>query len=194
MSMAAQTRKWTLRELHRLPDDGNRYELVRGELFVTPAPSQEHEELAAVLGRMLEAYVATHRLGRVYRPRAIIRVGESETEPDLMVRPVSPGRPRGWVKAPLPLLVVEILSDATRRRDHEDKRSLYMDEGIPEYWIVDGDERRIRVVRADAAVSDQLVWSDTTLTWHPRGASEPLVIDVQWYFREALDGEITPEQ
>ena len=189
MSMAAQTRKWTLRELHRLPDDGNKYELVRGELFVTPAPSQEHEELAAVLGRILGPYVAKHRLGRVYRPRAIIRVGESETEPDLMVRPVRPGRPRGWVKAPRPILVVEILSDATRRRDHEQKRSLYLDEGIPEYWIVDGDERRIRVVRPDS--EDQLC--DIWLIWQPAGAAEPLAIDLPRFFREALDGEIIAE-
>lgn len=184
MPMAERIHKWTLRELHRLPDDGNKYELVRGELFVTPAPSREHEELAAVLGRMLDAYAAQHRLGRVYRPRAIIRIEGSEVEPDVMVRPVSPGRPRAWVHAPLPILVVEILSDTTRRRDLDDKRSLYIDERIPEYWIVDGDERRVTAVRPDA--SDQVC--DTTLTWHPAGATEPLTIDLPRFFRAALDG------
>jgi Uma2 family endonuclease len=93
------------------------------------------------------------------------------------------------VKAPLPILVVEILSDATRRRDHEQKRSLYVEEGIPEYWIVDGDERRIRVVRGDAEDSV----CDLQLIWHPVRAAEPFVMDVQRFFREALDGEIADE-
>src|SRR5919198_1343974 len=83
MHMAQQVKKWTLRELHRLPDDGNKYELVRGELFVTPPPSDEHEELLAILHRLLDGYVARHGLGRVYRPRAVLRFQGSEVEPDL---------------------------------------------------------------------------------------------------------------
>jgi len=181
----AQIRKWTLRELHRLPDDGNKYELVRGELFVTPAPSREHEELAARLARILDIYAAKHRLGLVYRPRAIIRIGESEVEPDLMVRPASPGGPSGWEHAPLPLLVVEILSDTTRRRDQGEKRTLYTDAGIPEYWIVDGEERRVRRVLPDARDQE----CDSSFTWHPAGAAEPLVIDLPRFFRQALEGE-----
>ena len=181
----AQTPKWTLRELHRLPDDGNKYELVRGELFVTPAPSREHEELAARLARTLDVYAAKHRLGLVYRPRAIIRIGESEVEPDLMVRPASPGPPSGWEDAPLPWLVVEILSDTTRRRDLREKRALYLDTGIPEYWIVDGEARRVRVVRPNAGDQDY----DSSLTWHPAGAAEPLVIDLPRFFRQALEGD-----
>lgn len=178
----AQIRKWTLRELHRLPDDGNKYELVRGDLFVTPAPSREHEEIAARLARILDIYAATHRLGLVYRPRAIIRIGESEVEPDLMVRPASPGAPSGWEDAPLPLLVVEILSDTTRRRDQWEKRTLYTDAGIPEYWIVDGEERRVRRVSPNAPDEE----CRSSLTWHPVGAAEPLVIDLPRFFRQAL--------
>jgi Uma2 family endonuclease len=49
--------EWTLEELHRLPDDGNKYELVRGELFVTPAPRPAHERLAVVLFDLLSDYV-----------------------------------------------------------------------------------------------------------------------------------------
>ena len=185
MSMAEHIRKWTLRELHRLPDDGNKYELVRGELFVTPPPSNAHEELAAVLTRMLEPYVASQRLGRIYRPRAVIRVLGSEVEPDLMVRPVPTHASVTWEQAPLPLLVVEILSDATRRRDHSQKRSLYMDAGIPEYWIVDGESRAIAVARPGAEIS----LCRETLTWHPRGADEAYVLEVARFFLEALGEE-----
>lgn len=181
MHMAHTTDGWTLDELHRLPEDGNKYELVRGELFVTPPPSVGHEELAAVLGRILDAYVAASGLGRVYRPRAVLRVLESEVEPDLMVRPAAAGAV-DWSEAPPPILVVEILSNATRRRDHVQKRDLYLDAGVPEYWIVDGQRRDICVVKPAQL---DLVASEL-LTWQPLNAPEPLVIDVQVFFREAL--------
>ena len=182
MPMAANTKRWTLGELHRLPDDGNKYEVVRGELFVTPAPTAEHEELAAVLANLLRQYADQCQLGRVYTPRAVIQLRHSEVEPDIMVRPRMPGPPSSWRKAPIPMLVVEILSDSTRRRDHLQKRHLYLDIGVPEYWIVDGEERTIRVVRPDESDITQ----SESLTWHPEGASAPLVLDVRALFREAL--------
>ena len=184
MPMPQRIRKWTLRELHRLPDDGNKYELVLGELFVTPPPSNAHEELGAVLTRMLDPYVAKHRLGRVYRPRAVIRVLGSEVEPDLMVRPQASQASVDWQNAPLPHLVVEILSDTTRRRDLSQKRSFYMDAGIPEYWIVDGERRAIAQLRRDIADA----WHRIALTWHPVDAEEPFVLDVRRFFSVALDG------
>lgn len=182
MHMAHTTGGWTLPELHRLPDDGNKYELVRGELFLTPPPSIAHEELASVLGGILDRYVTVWRLGRVYRPRAVIQVLESEVEPDLMVRPIVKAVSHSWAHAPLPILVVEILSDSTRRRDHVQKRELYLDVGIPEYWIVDGDERTIRVVRPERG---DLLNRDT-FAWHPVDTADPLVIDLPSLFRDAL--------
>src|SRR6185503_3121185 len=132
MAVAPQTKRWSLAELHRLPEDGNRYEVVRGELFVTPAPSFAHETIAEILHSILEPYVRAHGLGRVSRPRAVVRVRpHSEVEPDLMVRPAAaPGTT--WENAPRPVLVVEITSDTTRQRDFVQKRQLYMDLGIPE--------------------------------------------------------------
>lgn len=179
--MAQTTHGWTLEELHRLPDDGNKYELVRGELFVTPPPSVGHEELASLLARILDAYVAAAGLGRVYRPRAVLRALDSEVEPDLMVRAPT-GRNADWADAPVPILVVEILSDSTRRRDRVQKREFYVDAGVPEYWIIDGQERIIRVVRPGRAD----VLAAESLEWHPLGAGAPLVVDVQNFFREAL--------
>jgi Uma2 family endonuclease len=182
MHMAEKTAKWTLAQLHRLPDDGNKYELVRGELLVTPAPTEAHEEIATVLAEILQPYVTRQRLGRVYRPRAVIQLRGSETEPDVMVRSAATKPFRSWAKAPLPNLVVEILSESTRRHDQVQKRDLYTSLGIPEYWIVDGDQRTIRRVRPG---SEDVV-STETLTWRPANASEPLVIDLSALFREAL--------
>jgi Uma2 family endonuclease len=182
MHMAQQTKPWTLADLHRLPDDGNKYELVRGELFVTPAPSVGHEELASTLGRILDRYAEQHGLGLVYRPRAVVQTLDSEVEPDIMVRSRASKAGEKWAQLPLPILIVEIVSSTTRRRDHLQKRALYVDAGIPEYWIVDGYERTVRVVRPGE--DDNLIRE--SLTWHPTAASDALTIDLPTFFRDAL--------
>ncbi len=182
MLMALSTSAWTLAELDRLPDDGNKYEIVDGELFVTPAPSPAHEQLASVLHGILAPYVRAHRLGHVYTPRAVVRADGSEVEPDLMVRPATPMLPERWEQMPTPLLVVEILSRTTRRRDHEQKRGFYLRIGVAEYWMVDRWSRSIRVVRRHA---DDLV-AETALEWRPDGVGEALRIDVAAYFDEAM--------
>ncbi|MFI5309794.1 MAG: Uma2 family endonuclease [Gemmatimonadales bacterium] len=174
MHMAAPTRQWTLEELHSLPDDGNKYELIRGELFVTPAPTDNHETIAARLSRILDPYVAAHELGFVYRPRAVLRREGSEVEPDLMVRQPQADPSADWAEAPLPSLVVEILSDSTRRRDRLQKREFYLDVGVAEYWIVDPVGRSITSIargRDDVAATDHITWS-------PPGAAVPLTFEI----------------
>ena len=185
MAMPDTADRWTLTQLHRLPDDGNRYELVRGTLFVTPAPSYAHQRLASVLGALLQPYVAAHGLGEVAHPRSIIRIGtDTEVEPDLMVRPVPSRLPLRWEDAPLPTLVVEIISGTTRRRDLVEKRDLYRGLGIPDYWIVDGERRIVRVVRPGADDVDVAA----VLTWQPEGIAESFELGLPEYFRRALGG------
>lgn len=178
MHMAATTKQWTLEELHTLPDDGNKYELVRGELFVTPPPNQGHETILARLTRILDPYVAAHGLGFVYHPRAVIRFEGSEVEPDLMVRQPPPAPDAPWESAPVPILVVEILSGSTRRRDRTQKRNLYMDAGVAEYWLVDPERSTITAVRPgreDHEASGQL-------TWLPPGVTSPLTFELARVF------------
>jgi Uma2 family endonuclease len=183
MARKAQAFAWTLAELDRLPDDGNRYELVRGELFVTPAPSPAHEAIATVLADILGDYVRKERVGRVFRPRAVVQAHGSQAEPDIMVRPWTGIPPARWNLAPLPLLVVEIVSGITGRRDHGPKRGLYVEDlTIPTYWIVDGAARTIRLVRPG---HDDVSTSDF-LSWQPTGATAPLHLDVAAVFTEAL--------
>jgi Uma2 family endonuclease len=165
MSMVAMSKHWTLDELHRLPDDGNKYEVVFGELFVTPAPTEQHETILARLSAVLVPYVTAHNLGAVFHPRAIIRFEDSEAEPDLFVRALSPKPRRDWNVAPPPLLVVEVLSPTTRRRDLVDKRELYLAVGAAEYWVIDPERRDVRVIRpgqADVVVDDRLTWAPSS--------------------------------
>jgi Uma2 family endonuclease len=178
MAMSHAAREWTLEELHRLPEDGNRYELVFGELFVTPAPNEAHETVAARLTRILDPFVAEHRLGAVYHPRAVIQHAGSEVEPDLMVRAERMLRKGSWVGAPIPVLVVEIQSDVTRRRDHVQKRRFYLEAGVAEYWIVDTEAEQVRVIGLDGR--DDVRRGE--LTWSPAAAAVTLTIDLEALF------------
>ena len=166
-------KRWTLEELHSLPDDGNKYEVIHGELFVAPAPRVSHETILARLTRILDPYVAANDLGFVLHPRAVIIIGDdTEVEPDLMVRELAEDDSLGWESLPMPILVVEVASDSTRRRDRVHKRNVYAEAGIPEYWMVDGEDRTLRVVRPghpDVIASD-------SVSWQPVGVEAPLVI------------------
>ncbi len=180
MSMATAAKRWTLDELHALPNDGNKYEVIRGELFVTPAPTTTHENVSVRLTRILDRYVEGEGLGFVYRPRAVLQFEDSEVEPDLMVRHEPPdGSP--WDTAPIPSLIVEVFSPRTKRRDEHQKRDLYMDAGVGEYWMVDPVKRAIIVIRrgqTNVVVTDEM-------SWHPAGASTPLVFALTRVFGNA---------
>ena len=176
--MATNTKVWTLEELHSLPDDGNTYELVRGQLFVTPPPSVHHEEIHARLTRILDPFVAANGLGYVYHPRAVIEFQGSQVEPDLMVRRSHPKPDAGWAASPIPYLVVEIISTTTRRRDLEHKKSLYMDAGVAEYWIVDPEYRSVRVVRR--GVVDRV--ETERIEWRPLGIDVALTVSLDEVF------------
>ena len=172
MHVAIETKRWTLDELHSLPDDGNKYELVRGELFVTPAPTGQHESILAALSARLTPYVVANGLGLVYHPRAVLRFEDSEVEPDLMVRQPWRHANTDWETAPLPSLIVEVLSPSTRNRDRKQKRTFYADARVPEYWIVDPEQKTVTVIarnEVDRTVRD-------TLIWNPPNVDEPLEI------------------
>lgn len=174
----AQPMAWTLQDLDRLPDDGNKYEVLHGDLFVTPPPTLDHETAIARLNRLLVRFLDKHELGLVFIGRPAIRTSDSHVEPDLVVRSESPPKTR-WEDAPLPLLVVEVLSPSTKRRDRGPKRSFYVDEvNIPDYWIVDTEERAITVIRpgvADLNVIDRFEWS-------PAGAGATLEVTLHDVF------------
>jgi Uma2 family endonuclease len=180
MHMALDTRAWTRADLDRLPDDGNKYEVLDGELLVTPAPSPVHQQIIAWLSQRLTPFVATHGIGVVHQARSIMVNGpKRQVEPDLMVLPV--GRFETWDAAPTPKLVIEVLSKATRRRDLAQKRQFYLERGVEEYWAVDRQDRSIMRVRRDAAESVTAL-----LTWGPTGTFAALEIDASVMFGEVL--------
>jgi Uma2 family endonuclease len=179
--MATESATWTVAQRDRLPDDGNKYEVVGGELFVTPMPSWRHQWIAHDLVELLAPYVREHRLGSAFDLITdVIGSDKDVVVPDVVVYPFTrENSPVRAIDAPRPILVAEIRSPTTWRRDVGPKRDLYVALGVPEYWIVDPDERAVTVVRfghADERVTD-------ILRWHPTGASRALEIDVATLLR-----------
>ncbi|HEV8214473.1 MAG TPA: Uma2 family endonuclease [Gemmatimonadaceae bacterium] len=184
--MPAFRRQWTVDDLLDLPDDGQRYEVIDGELFVTPAPSIMHQRALGVLFRLIADYLDRERVGYVYfAPADVIFSPKRGVQPDLLVLPGIAGRsPRSFDEVKRLLLAVEVLSPSTARLDRVVKRALYRDEGVPEFWIVDLESRTFeRSTPADSRVEVL----DERIEWMPAGASAPLVIDIVRYFENVLE-------
>ena len=178
MHMATRTRPWTRVDLARLPDDGNRYEVLDGELFVTPQAGVPHQYVATGLAVRLATYCERHALGVVVGPGSV-PFGKNELQPDVQVVPVAPSHlPDRWEALPLPTLVVEVLSDSTGRRDRGKKRDAYLRLGIPEYWIVDIGAQAVTVVRPGQP--DERVTG--RLRWQPHAAMRALEIELAEIF------------
>jgi Uma2 family endonuclease len=186
MGMPAEITEWTAEMARALPDDGNRYEVLDGELFVTPAPNGNHQRLAAELFVRVREYVRVSALGEaLFSPADIEFSPRRLVQPDLFVVPTTSGtRWRNWSDIKSLLLAIEILSSTTARADRHRKRVIYQSQRIPEYWIIDGDARLVERWRPDDERPEILVDS---LTWRPRADIAPLVIELPDYFAGVLD-------
>ena len=113
--MPTLKRRWTADDLRDFPDDGNRYEVIDGELFVTPAPSWEHQRAAAELFRIIAASIEHEAYADVLLAPADVSFSQTRTvQPDVFVVPLIAGRrPRRFEDVGRLLLAVEILSPST---------------------------------------------------------------------------------
>lgn len=140
----------TYADLERTPDDGNRYELIDGELFVTPPPDLSHGRGALVLAAALLAYEREHGGRAQAAPTGVFFDQGSHVEPDVLYSRQENldrwRRDQRYVDG-APDLVVEISSPSTRRRDLTLKRALYERHGVEEYWFVDRDEQSVLIHR-----------------------------------------------
>lgn len=169
---------WTYSDYARLPDDGNRYEVIDGELLVTPSPSPLHQRVAFRLAAVLDRFVDRHGLGLVIPDVDLLFQTGQFLRPDLLVVPESgrAGITNRGIETP-PQLVVEILSPTSGSIDRVKKPSRYGDFGIPEYWVLDPEERCAWVWRfAAGATEPERVEGE--LLWEVEGAPEPLVIEL----------------
>jgi Uma2 family endonuclease len=184
MATRAQQTVWSYSEFARLPDDGNRYEVIAGELHVTPAPRPRHELASQRLNKLLLNFVDDHDLGWVLTAPVDVLFAEGDyMEPDIVV--VLRGgekiiTDRG-IEGP-PDLIVEVVSGATAARDRGIKRERYAHFGVPLYWIMDGERRQMEVYPLQEDPQNPIIVRDT-FTWTPVPDGLTLTISVPELFR-----------
>lgn len=139
----------TWAEYRGLPDDGRRYELIEGDLFVTPAPASFHQTVSRRLQHAMMTQLEDTGIAEVFDAPIDVHLSETSiVQPDLaLVRLARTGvvSRRGIEGAPD--LIVEILSPGTADRDRYLKRALYARHSVPEYWIVESERGGIELHR-----------------------------------------------
>ena len=187
MAMPSLRRRWTPRDVRALMSESRawpRYELIGGELLVTPSAGVPHQIAVTELLLRLGPYVSTECLGIALASPADLELTPDEiTQPDVFVVPLEPAaQPEWsptWADVTRLLLAVEVFSPSSARNDRVLKRDHYMEAGVPEYWIVDLDARIIE--RWTPAAATPEVFRDS-ITWEPVGASAALTIDLAPFF------------
>lgn len=186
MSMPAlQPKRWTEDAFFAARDAapaGERWELVDGEVLVTPSPHWRHQGVVGALLRLLHDYVRQERVGNAFAAPLDVRlVPGLVLQPDVLVVPARYLADHEGSIDRL-LLAAEVLSPSSIRFDRVVKRTRYQRERVPEYWILDPDAETIERWQADDARPAVLT---EDLVWQPDGAAHPLVVDIPALFRDA---------
>ena len=186
MGMSLSRTEWTAEMLNALPDDGQRYEIIDGELFVTPMPALVHQRAVAELSDLVRPYAKALKRDFFSSPIDITFSDRRVLQPDLSVLPrTRDGKlAKKFDDVGVLRLAVEVLSPSSLRTDRREKRWVYQQEGVAEYWIVDTDARTFERWKPNATKPEVLGQS---LSWQPLASHEPLIIDLEQYFRGVLD-------
>ncbi len=185
--MPADTKIWSVEEVREMQDESRawpRYELIAGELLVTPAPGEIHQVGVAELLVLLAAYVDRERVGvTLMSPADIALHPGTIAQPDVFVVPVATGvknkARRGWAAVTSLLLAVEVISPSSVRTDRETKREYYLSAGVPDYWMIDFEARVLERWTPGAHTPTIL---EGSFEWRPAGTSAPLVVNLPELF------------
>jgi Uma2 family endonuclease len=141
--------EWTYEDYARLPDDGWRYEVIKGVLHMTPAPRTKHQDAVRDIGFAMMQFLRQRPLGKIYHaPVDVILPHRLATpvQPDLVF--ITKERldiiKEKFIEG-APDLIVEVLSPSNWLDDRRTKYEVYAEAGVREYWIVDPDLRTIEV-------------------------------------------------
>jgi Uma2 family endonuclease len=190
MAMPAEStgrRRWTASEVRSLiaaaPLATPRYELVDGELLMTPSASPRHQNAIRLLTIALSAYLDREPIGvPLFSPSDVELEKDDLRQPDGFVIPMDEWRRVLREGNPVRALslAIEILSPSSGRHDRVTKRPGYQ-RHVPEYWIVDVDSRLVERWQPDDVRPEVLV---TSLQWHPAGARTRMEIDLTTFFAQ----------
>lgn len=143
----APPRAFTFEDYLLLPED-RRYEIIAGDLFMTPSPRPYHQIVSSNLQFRLEVFVRERKLGTVVPAPCDVVLSETDiVQPDLLFVQSSRASIIGekYISA-APDLVIEILSAGTAQRDQTIKAKLYQRSGVKELWIASPEARTIEVL------------------------------------------------
>jgi Uma2 family endonuclease len=133
--------EWTYADYLQLPEDGRRYEIIKGVLYVSPLPSRRHQKAVVKLTRFLDAFVSENSLGAVFVAPFDVQLFEDNedftVQPDLVVV-LNEHAERITEQSIIgaPDLVIEVASPSTASYDRQQKQESYRTAGVQEYWIV----------------------------------------------------------
>jgi len=145
--------RYRLEDYFSLGEDGPlRRELIEGELFVSPSPRPEHQEIIFALASILRAYVLGHKLGRILlAPIDVVLSATTTVQPDIIWLPSDHPELRNQDEPfrHLPGLAIEVISPSNPNYDRKLKFRLYEEAGVPHYWLVDPKARSIEAYQLD---------------------------------------------
>lgn len=151
--------QWTYEDYKRLPDDGWRYEVIGGVLYMSPAPKTKHQRASNVLATSLTNFVEPSQLGRIYTAPIDVILPDlaAPVQPDILfIAQTRLGMITDNAIVGAPDLIVEILSPGNWIEDRRTKSALYAVAGVQEYWIVDVDRRTIEVFGLQGQTFEEL--------------------------------------
>jgi Uma2 family endonuclease len=132
--------QWTYADYLRLPDDGKRYEIIKGVLYVANAPSYEHQYAVGEIAFALRLFIKQHQSGVILAAPFEVHLAENTkpVQPDILFIPADQQPPAGTqVFVGVPALIVEVISPSSIRLDRTVKFDTYEQVGVAEYWLVD---------------------------------------------------------
>ena len=187
MGMPVTASDWTVDMLDALPDDGQRYEIIDGELFVTPAPREVHQLIVGALYVGLVQYLKGYGIGQALVSPADVRRGDRQhnrVQPDILVVRLTEGKRPGYPYDLRDLLLaIEVVSPSNPLLDYQVKRDLYLREGVSEYWVVNAEARNVSrwLGRDDPGelLSREVIWT-------PEGMPAPFILDLVAFFSDAV--------
>ncbi len=163
MAMPNLVRRYTVADLADFPDDGHRYELIGGELIVSPTPSVHHQIIVRRLANVLAAYLEPLGLAdTLFNVAADISWDDATlVQPDIFVT-CPEELSMSWSTVRHLRLAVEVISPSSHRRDRRDKRRLYQEHQVETYWIVEPAAQLVEQWRPDddrpEIIGDTLRW------------------------------------
>ena len=157
-------RLWTIDDLASMPDDGQRYELLQGELIVSPAPGGNHQVVLGELYGRLYILLKANPTGRAIFAPCDVRLSQYDlVQPDLIYyRNDQADQYSDNCFSGAPAFVVEVISPSTGRYDRGRKAVLYMNAGVEEYWIIDPVKEHVLIhISAEHNAIPKIVTSGT---------------------------------